>query len=73
MHFFAQISSSELKTSTQVRKYYVLRMFKQAGGAKIEVYPKEDGVSSQSPEGYEYPRRRFYGMLTRMQRAGQEW
>jgi len=34
MHFFAQLSNSELKTSTQVRKYHVLRMLKQADGAK---------------------------------------
>jgi len=33
-HFFAQLSSSELKISAQVRKYLVLRVLKQADGAK---------------------------------------
>ena len=32
--FFAQLSSSEHKVSTQVRKELVLRMLKQADGAK---------------------------------------
>ena len=34
VHFFAQLSNSELKTSTQMGKYHVLRMLKQANGAK---------------------------------------
>jgi len=39
MHFFAQLSSSELKMSAQVRKYLVLRMLKQADGAKKCIAP----------------------------------
>jgi len=39
MHFFAQLSSSELKMSVQVRKYLVLRMLKQADGAKKCIAP----------------------------------
>jgi len=34
MHFFAQLSNSELKTKAQERKYPVLYVLKQAGGAK---------------------------------------
>jgi hypothetical protein len=34
MHFFAQLSNSERKTSTRVRKYPLLRLLKQANGAK---------------------------------------
>jgi hypothetical protein len=34
MHFFAQLSSSELKTSLQMTKCLALLMLKQAGGAK---------------------------------------
>jgi hypothetical protein len=39
MHFFAQLSNSELKSSTQVRKNHVLRMLKQADGAKKCIAP----------------------------------
>lgn len=31
--FFAQLSNSDLKMSTRVRKYHVLRMLKQADGS----------------------------------------
>jgi len=37
--FFAHLSNSELKTNAQVRKYYVLRLLKQAGGAKNAMHP----------------------------------
>jgi hypothetical protein len=39
MHFFAQLSSSEHKMSTQVRKYLALLMLKQADGAKNASHP----------------------------------
>ncbi len=39
MHFFAQLSSSELKMSAQVRKYLVHRMLKRADDAKKCIAP----------------------------------
>jgi len=39
MHFFAQLRTAELKMSAQVRKNLILRMLKQADGAKKCIAP----------------------------------